>query len=442
MVAAWVPPGSSKPGIIPAEAFHSERIVHTVPGRPQHVSRGLLPDFTMEYLGEVPLADIDPPMIRIQFKERHAAVGKGKIHWDFGDGQTSEEAEPIHVYLHPGLFPVRLGPASRESINQVQVHRGKIFSHATKSQDNLNDYVPLLSKYNPNQLDPLSALQLMRFSDQVKQQDRAVKIGKTRLLSDAPPEDESVVYAMAELIGPLLRDRFDDAGSAFAVWQAASKAVQRPIWQTTCDVEAAEIGLHELHRREVVKPLLQAATARLAKFDNAMLASRVHRLWGDWHARGGDKKAAVLAYQKAQAVQPHRPTKEREARRGAYGRTTEALLREKALDRAAEELRRWQNEFPEDNVDGYLSLQLARHHRARAKYLHAIVVANDLLTLNKDSPYADQLVFLSAECEEKRDRPDRAVAIYQSMLTDYPGSPMVAEAQKRLTKLRKATTEK
>ncbi len=72
---------------------------------------------------------------------------------------------------------------------------------------------------------------------------------------------------------------------------------------------------------------------------------------------------------------------------------------------------------------------------ARNKWPQAIALAGDLVAINPDSPYADRLVFLAAECEEKNGRGDRARAAYQSLLTDYPGSPLVAEARKKLTML-------
>ena len=126
---------------------------------------------------------------------------------------------------------------------------------------------------------------------------------------------------------------------------------------------------------------------------------------------------------------------EQDAWRGAHSRSTEEFLRDKALDRAWAELRRWQEEYPIDKVESYLTLLQGRYWAARNKWPQAIALAGDLVAINPDSPYADRLVFLAAECEEKNGRGDRACAAYQSLLTDYPGSPLVAEARKKLTML-------
>ena len=123
---------------------------------------------------------------------------------------------------------------------------------------------------------------------------------------------------------------------------------------------------------------------------------------------------------------------EQDAWRGALSRSTEEFLRNKAFDRAWSELRKWQEEYPIDKVEGYLTLLQARYWAARSRWPQAIALAGDLVAINPDSPYADRLVYLAAQCEEKQGHADRARAGYQSLLTDYPGSPLVGEAKKKL----------
>ena len=43
----------------------------------------------------------------------------------------------------------------------------------------------------------------------------------------------------------------------------------------------------------------------------------------------------------------------------------------------------------------------------------------------------------TAECEERQGRADRARAAYQSLLADYPGSPLVGDARKKIAALAK-----
>jgi hypothetical protein len=99
------------------------------------------------------------------------------------------------------------------------------------------------------------------------------------------------------------------------------------------------------------------------------------------------------------------------------------------------ELRRWQEEYPFDKAEGYLTLLMARYWAARSRWPRAIALASDLVTINLDSPYADRLVFLAAGGEEELGHADRARAGYESLLRNYPGSPLAGEARRKLAGL-------
>jgi TolA-binding protein len=439
MLAAWQPPRAATPEAIPPAAFGAEEVAHLPAGPPRNRVKGSLPDFTVEVAGEVPLIDSDVPLIRVQFRDAssRSVTGRARSRWDFGDGETAEAADPVHVYLHAGLYTVKMsvgsGPLALESASRVDVHRALVLPDAKKPPDQLADYLPVLDRYDPAKLDPAALVQLVRAYDQANQEARAARVGKTALLAERPPPDEGAVHTLAALVAPLLRDRLDDPASAQAVWQAAGRAVEREAWKAECEIEGADICLNDLLQRGEAKPLLDAAAGRLARVDDPALVSRLHRVRGDWHARGGDRDQARAAYAEAGAVRAsRRSTVEQEAWRGAYSRSAEAFLRDKELDRALAELRRWQDEFPADKLEGYLPLLQARYWAARGKLPNAIAVAGDLTAASPDSPYADRLVYLAAECEEKLGRPDRARAGYQALVTDYPGSPLVPSAKQKL----------
>jgi outer membrane protein assembly factor BamD (BamD/ComL family) len=57
------------------------------------------------------------------------------------------------------------------------------------------------------------------------------------------------------------------------------------------------------------------------------------------------------------------------------------------------------------------------------------------LSVNRDSPYADQVLLLAADSEMRRGRKDRALATLHSLLKDYPGSPLAPLAKKNIAAL-------
>ncbi|MBN1588802.1 MAG: tetratricopeptide repeat protein, partial [Pirellulales bacterium] len=166
---------------------------------------------------------------------------------------------------------------------------------------------------------------------------------------------------------------------------------------------------------------------------NGAMASRLHRIGGDYHALTGDGPAAREAYRKADACLGARGShNEQTAHRGAHSRSTEQFLRLGQWDRAAREIFAWQNEFPSDKSAGYLSLLYARYWAGRQKHEQAVALAEQLLAVNPDSPHADQLLLLAADCAAKQGRPARAAAMLAQLIKDYPGSPLVPEARRRL----------
>ena len=61
------------------------------------------------------------------FRDASDVPSPAAWHWEFGDGETSDEANPVHTYLIPGVYDVRLtvtgaaGPAARQKAAFVTV---------------------------------------------------------------------------------------------------------------------------------------------------------------------------------------------------------------------------------------------------------------------------------------------------------------------------------
>ena len=64
-----------------------------------------------------------------------------------------------------------------------------------------------------------------------------------------------------------------------------------------------------------------------------------------------------------------------------------------------------------------------------------IRVAGELVGVNRDSPFAPQVLFLSAEAALKLDRPDAARRALAQIVDDYPEAERRKEAAALLEKL-------
>ena len=325
--------------------------------------------------------------------------------------------------------------------NRVPVTRAIVLPDERHPPDQIAAYLPVIHGYDPAKLDLPCLVQLVRAYHQVDRNAEAAAVGRARLLSGLKGSDDESINALARLCGPLLRDRLNDPAGALAVWQAAGQAASGVSAQAENLLEAADVALHDLFQSGEAKKCLDAAEKCVKPGGGSLLMSRLERLRGDWHARNGEKDEALDAYRRATTVRASgRSVAEQEAWRSALSRSTEAFLRNKELDRALEELRRWRDEFPADAVEGYLPLLQARYWAAREQPEHVSVIAADLVALNPDSPYADQLVYLSADCAAQHGKPAQALAGFKALVTDYPGSPLVAEARKQMARIGTGST--
>ncbi len=494
MAAAWEinpPEEKPKPTAIPPSVFRAERIGTASADAVTLRTLKSVPDFLVAVVGDVPLPDNSEPLIGVSFQnispQNLLAVGNAR--WDFGDGQSSNELNPNHVYLRPGLYEVtltirRLG-RDLAMANRIYIDRPLLTRRDEKKFHKLDDYLPVLEGYDPKSLDTASLCQLVEAylakaaalenpdpKEESKEEEpaaaapakpeppstgrrrppaepepvvetprtyieKAVAAGQTVFLdADSKAIGDDELLKLARTIAPMARDRLARSEAAFQMWEGASRKVGSPEGKAECFVEAADIAINDLLKPAAMKPVLEAATRNLGDANTGKLGARLACIWGDFHAATGDGSAAREAYLKAEqiATQQGKYT-ERTAWRGAHSRSVEAFLRNKEHHRAIEQIRKWQAEFPTERIDGYLTLMYARYWAELEKWNQAIAQVEQLQAANSDSPYVDQALLLAAQCEMKRQQPDRAIATLQSLLTEYPGSPLVPDAKKMLAML-------
>jgi PKD repeat protein len=500
MIAAWEPSPADakpKPQAIPPDAFRVSAIGRAQAGFVTMREVKLVPDFTMTVAGDVPLPDNDRPLIGVQFNDLSPAAltMKSKLLWEFGDGQTAEVANPTHVYLHPGLYTVKL--TIKRSMkpftmaNRVYVDRPHMAKRDEAKAHKLEDYLPIVATYDARTLDAAGLRQLVaayqwkidrllapldpdaekdkpkkgkekpeanpdeasaetveskeqieaKRAEARKYMELAVAVGKAALVEESEATGDEDLYPLAAIVGPMARDRLGDSLTAGHIWAGATRKISKPELRAECEIEAADVAINDLGNAKAAKTFLDSATSHLPKDATGAVASRLKRVWGDYHAMSGNGEEARKAYAEAEAVlNSTRNNTERTAWQGAYSRSTEQFLKTAEWDRAVMEIRSWEREFPIDRIDGYMTLLYARYWAGRQMYPRAIALSEQLLAVNPSSAYVDQLLLVAADCEVKRGEPDRALATLHSLIKDYPGSPLVPLVKKNIAALESGET--
>jgi len=481
-VAAWeINPKDDKPApaVIPAEAFRSNLVLRAKAGPPMSPSQRFLPDFEFTIVGDVPLPDREFPLVAVRFTDRSAPalVSNARIDWDFGDGQTSQGATADHVFLRPGLFAVKetIMRAGRpfEMTNRVWI--GPVRLPQKGKQLVLDELIPVLETYQPEKLDAQSLLQfvaaLLTKADQYLpppppdtvfvDEEQAKQDAPTVKLDDKTREAERRKYLQKALdsslaglekgqqkgdqdllillrnVAPIARDVFAAPKKTIALWSSACDKLEANDAKLEAYLNIADVYLNDLLDDGTAKGWLDKASAILGgRIRDDALAALYQRIMGDYWAAQGNQEAAIKAFREADRLTADRRTEvERTAWRGAHSRSVEQFVKSGELDRAASELRQWLNDFPGDTVEGYLPLLFAKYWFARQRYEVVCALADRLLVVNPYSPYMEELLLLSALSDLSRGQPERAKATLESLLKDYPGSPLVNEAKSLLQKI-------
>lgn len=434
MVAAWQPPESQAPAIIPPEAFGAAPVVRVAAGPAQDRDGQALPEFALVVLGDFPLAESDTPLVRVRLADASpkSLTARAQRLWDFGDGQHSPDEAPEHVYMQPGLYAVTLalknGSRTHRLTQRIWVDRAPPAA-ADQPVDEIQDYLPLVSSYAAEKYDGAGLSQLVLAFEQADDLAGAARALQTALQRSQQTLDETVVWRLATRIAPAARDRLDDPQLAYDLWLLAAHRLSNDLWKTDCEVRAAQIAVADLLQADEAAALLSAAQDRLP-YAPGEIAGRLQSALGALAARRGDRAAAEAAFRRAaQAKASQRTAAAQVAWRGAHSRTVEAFLKEDRLDDALAELRAWEDEFPGDVWEGYLPLLWARYWQARGRWPRVASVTDDLLAANPASPYADQLLAVAAETAEQAGELQLAEARYRRLAADYPGSPLVAAAR-------------
>ncbi|MBC7353590.1 MAG: PKD domain-containing protein [Thermogutta sp.] len=492
-VAAWeVEPRGSHPAPvpIPPEVFRNASIVRPAVGPPMSQTQRFLPDFRFNVVGAVSLPENEIPLVVAEFRDASppALVSSARVEWDFGDGQTAQGPAVVHVFLRPGLFTIKetVTRAGRPFEMPQRIWIGPPPAPPREAGKNkplqLDDILPVLDTYNPAATDAQSLLQMVqayltkadeylpppppdtvfvdeeqaaaaaqkstidpktRESERRKYLMRALEVARDGLLKGKQTGDEELLQLL-RLVTPIAQDVFVDSTLAVNLWTGVLPRLQADTARAEAHLAVADIQLNDLLALAEAKKHLDAAEKLLRDPSrHEHLGALWYRLRGEVAATEGRQDEAVKALQQAeQLVAARRNEVERTAWRGAHSRSTEQFLRSGELDRAAAELRAWSNEFPLDIVEGYLPLLWGKYWFARGRYEVVTALADRLLVVNPYSPYIEELLLLSAQADLAMKRVDRAKATLESLLKDYPGSPLVGEAKQLLEKLQSATPER
>lgn len=439
--AAWLRPGELRYEVIPAAAFAPVAVAAL--SDIQIRGRRISPDFCVTIEGESFLDDFYP--VRVAF-QNSSSPGSGEnmtYRWDFGDGQTSAQKEPTHVYLQHGTYKVRLtvtwGPQRAEITNRVAIERNWWKQSANRVEP-LEEYAQRVGSYVYERLDPEGLGRAVDLFARVRNRREQVRALEALVFKVRGVPEEQMMIRAGELVALYRRAKLH--AEAVKAWQRAEAAVRSTDRKAAAAIGAAKVTLWDLDHVGDAEKEYRRVLADYAKASGRTLRD-VHIGLGDVACRRGDTEAAMAAYRQAERIPlgglaARNPT----LRVSSLARYVEEYTRTRDFDAAEQYLETWYDEFPSHRVTGQAPLLEARLRFAQEHYEAVMRIAGELVGVNRDSPFAADALFLSAEAALKLDRGDDARRSLAQIVDDYPEHARREEAAALLKKLGGPLSEK
>ncbi len=434
-VAAWRRPGQTRYEAIPPSAFlpvvEASLVERDVKGR------RVVADFFPEKAGQTWWPD--HYAVRVRFRNLSRGVSRrhgGSFRWDFGDGQTSTEAEPDHVYLAHGDYKVALR-VSRGAMNHTFETTVRVepdwYKQTSRHVEPRGRYAHAVAEYD------LAALEtdgLVHAADLFAIEELRVPTikaaGLLALKRDDLPEPQALQYG--RLLGEqlLAADRPQEALEAY---RRIEQRLKSPARRAEMAARAAGVLLNHLHRYDQAEAEFRRVLDTFATIPGRIVR-QAHIGIGDVRRHEGKTDEARQAYAEAERIDlKSRGPKHEAIRIGTLARYVEDHTREGRWEWVHRYLDEWAWEFPEEKLKGHWSYLRGKALAAQGKWADALREAHDLLACNPQSAYAVRLLVLAAECQEKLGQRDRARLMLQTAVEDYPEDPHREEARAKLTAL-------
>lgn len=438
-VAAWRPPGQWMFRVIPQSAY--VRVSRAEVQKIELVNKQVVPDFSAENEGQATLTGkADRYLIKIGFRNKFKVtpVGRYSWRWDFGDGNQAEEFAPKHIYLAPGVYPVKVtlrwDGRTCETTQRIAVHRD--WARQTEvGIDKRESYYPQLSAYDFARMPVTHLVNAFDYFREIEKTDDAIRVGKLLLVTREPMEEGTYFERMLRL-GELLVGK-KDYQTSVKVYQQALTRLSEVGRRAQMKLQLADTLLVRLGNLSQAEALYKEVLAE-KELNGALLRRRALIGQGDIWRRKGDYQKAEAAYRRAERIPVVSRTPMQDlVMPAAYARAIEGYMQKDEFAQAKEHLERWEWEKPTTRLQGLSTILRARLYIAEEERRSAVAELEALVSANPASEYAPAALSLLAQCELVLRRPERALKALETLKVDYPESPLQKDLEERIAKVSK-----
>jgi hypothetical protein len=427
-VGAWQPPGEKfqliPPGAFPG-VFRAKQVGLVLAGSRVPV------DLTWRADGEVLFEEHHLYKVRFRDVTQGRSARAYERKWFFGDGTSSEERHPEHVYFRPGEFTVTFALVRGGAVSKIRqtIVIGADWEHQgqRRRRDTAARYYELVKGYEFRTMHSVDLAPAFEFFVSMDKDDEIMKVAAA-LLGRDDDAARALNYRCAVHLGERLRDLRALPEEALVVLRAALKRETDETRKAKLVRRIGDTLLYALRKPKEALAEYHKVLNRYGKLeDNVVRLAQIRA--GDAYKALGEAEQARATYRKAKGMLTYqRSHTVSSVRQGAFAQSIEGYLQRKEYGQAQSLVDLWGWEHPEDRMEGEWSLMAAKVALARGDSGSALREALECAAVNPAGPHADRLLLFAARVHLERREGAEAVEVARRLQKTYPESALQQDA--------------
>jgi PKD domain len=404
----WRRPDMDKVEVMPRPPFGI--LDHARAGQLEELNHPLVADFDAENEAECLVAG--KYSIRYQFTAHMSDSSNAHFDWDFGDGVSASGRDVEHVFVRPGVYPVRVHTRifSNQDTQITRLGVDRDWPHADKpTEDTASFQARIVSDYDAATVRPDWLPYMVEILDRADRWDHAVHAAK-RLTAISTHDEPDITQQVLQK----LSDRLKISGrttDAIAFWDRA------PADSDIRSFAAAQEGDLLLWWQPDFPRALQITQAAS---DSGDYAARLRFAMALTFAGKIDEANKVL---NDLQDQQERPGPRLSAIGGAMARSIEYRIEQRDWQTGLEEWDTWLTRCPSVFTQGYAVLLRARLMEECHASAQAAKVAEAFSLGVPESAYAPALLDYASRLLQPSD-PGKAQELRDLLKSRYPEDPL------------------
>lgn len=383
----------------------------------------------------------DARMVAVRFRSHSYVRGSTveSFRWDFGDGQTSTQPNPAHVYLAPGTYEVALTVKAAYGVSDT-------FKTGVKVEPVWNDLDfrrPKKQRFwqwtSDYEVENAPTAHLLAFQDFLRDVEQRKKLAEVCIELDKRRKELTPVqtHEVAMDLGKHYLRAGGDWQMAEKYFRLAHQSAPEDDLQRRFNArfQLADVYFYYADQPEKAQRAYRSLRHEFPATDPVQRRVALIRL-GDIERNQGNLKEAHELYRQAQNDPEYGPQQPLSILEGRYVHDVRAFLNEGKAQRALDELQDWLWKCPTQRLEGLPFILRLKANLQLENYQEVTKQADIYLGFAKDPDYIPQAHLLAGEAYLELGFNEKARKHWQTVVEEWKESPAAQHAANNLRRLK------